>query len=125
MFMLRSPSDAYDRVALDARIAGSDARQLTGVCLDHAIESLGRALAADRAGSVSKRSQALGLCLNALSALTLGIDRQHPMAATLSDFYEGVRTCVAQAVRSFSRETVERARGDLVDVATAMTAAQA
>ena len=120
MFPLRKPSEAYDRVSLDARIAGSDPRQLTTLCLDRAIQSLGLALAADRIAAVQRRGEALGHCLNALGALILGIDRAAPLSAVLGDFYEGLRFTISQSLRNFDVASIETARADLRDVANSL-----
>ena len=120
MLALRNPTDAYDRVSLGARIVGSDPRQLTRLCMDHAIDCLGRALASDAIGATDKRSSSLTGCMNALAALSMGVNTRQQMGSSLIQFYEGLRARIMTCFKDFNRATIDEVQQDLRDVRDVM-----
>jgi hypothetical protein len=123
MFRPADPHEAYRRVELDARVAGSGARGLVDLCIRDAQAALGQAIWADRHDRPDIRRRALMRAQNALGALRLGVDPASPMGPTLLTFYESLgRSVIACQVR-FDPATIERVQADLDDVSRAMLGA--
>ena len=120
-----TPQDAYRRVELDARIGGSDPRQLVTLCYERLISALGSALHAARSGDNSAKSAALTRALSALAALQIGVSNDHQVAWALNHLYEATRQTLLDNVLKFDAAAVETIRADYVDILRAMTAASA
>ena len=120
--MLRAvdPHEAYRRVELDARVAGTHGADLTRLCLSEVDVALGQALWAHDNQRPDVRRRALERAQNGLGALRLGVDRQSPVGPALLTFYEGLAAAVAQNQVRFDAARVEEVRVDLADVASAM-----
>jgi hypothetical protein len=125
MFRLADPHEAYRRVELDARVAGSGARDLLGLCIRDVQAALGQAIWADCHDRPDIRRRALMRAQNALGALRLGVDPASPMGPTLLTFYESLgRSVVACQVR-FDPALAESVRADVGEVGRAMLGAVA
>lgn len=122
--MLRAidPHEAYRRVELDARVAGSNGADLVRLCLREVDVALGQALWAQANQRPDVRRRALERAQNGLGALRLGVDRQSPVAPALLAFYEGLGATVAQNQVRFDPARVEGVRVDLAEVTSAMLA---
>ncbi|MEO5706423.1 MAG: flagellin [Alteraurantiacibacter sp.] len=124
--MLRpaDPHEAYRRVELDARVAGSRAADLVRLCLRDVDAALGQALWAHDNARPDVRRRALERAQNGLGALRLGVDRNSPMGPALISFYEGLgRSVIANQVR-FDAAQVAAVRDDLDEVSRAMLSSQ-
>lgn len=122
--MLRpaDPHEAYRRVELDARIAGSRGADLVRLCLRDVDAALGQALWAHDNARPDVRRRALDRAQNGLGALRLGVDRKSPMGPALLTFYEGLgRLVMANQIR-FDAAQVAQVRTDLDEVSQAMLA---
>ena len=120
--MLRAvdPHEAYRRVELDARVAGSQGADLTRLCLREVDTALGQALWAQDNQRPDVRRRALERAQNGLGALRLGVDRQSPVAPALLAFYEGLTATVAQNQVRFDPARVAVVRADLAEVTSAL-----
>lgn len=124
--MLRAidPHEAYRRVELDARVAGSRGADLTRLCLREVDTALGQALWAQENDRPDVRRRALERAQNGLGALRLGVDRQNPVAPALLTFYEGLAATVTHNQVRFDAVRVEEVRVDLAEVTSAMLGPQ-
>ena len=120
--MLRAvdPHEAYRRVELDARVAGSHGADLVRLCLREVDAALGQALWAQANDRPDVRRRALERAQNGLGALRLGVDRQSPVAPALLTFYEGLAATVGQNQVRFDPARVEGVRVDLAEVTSAL-----
>lgn len=120
--MLRAvdPHEAYRRVELDARVAGSHGADLTRLCLREVDTALGQALWAQENQRPDVRRRALERAQNGLGALRLGVDRQNPVAPALLTFYEGLTATVAQNQVRFDPARVAAVKADLAEVTSAL-----
>lgn len=116
-----TPQDAYRRVEFDARIGGSDPRQLVTLCYEQLIAALGSALHAARNGDNRGKSQALTKALSALMALQLGVGGKEDVVWALRHLYEATRKALLDNVLSFDAKAIETIRSDYVDILQAMT----
>lgn len=119
-----TPSDVYRRVELDARIGGSDPRQLVTLCYEQLIGSLGTALHADERGDNNKKSEGLTRALSAVTALQLGVSGSDSIAAALRHLYEATRKSLLDSVLSFDAASIRTVRQDYIDILRAMNGAQ-
>lgn len=118
-----TPQDAYRRVEIDARVGGSDPRQLVTLCYEQLIGALGSALYAAQAGDNRGKSQAITKALSALTALQIGVTGDEQVAWALRHLYEATRMALLDSVLAFDAATVATIRGDYVDILKAMTSA--
>ena len=120
--MLRQadPHETYRRVELDARVAGSSARDLVELCLREVDAALGQALWAHDNDRPDVRRRALVRAQNGLGALRLGVNVKSALGPTLLTFYDGMMHGVVGCQVRFDPARVAAVRGDLADVAGAM-----
>lgn len=118
-----TPQDAYRRVEIDARVGGSDPRQLVTLCYEQLIGALGSALHAAQTGDNRGKSQAITKSLSALTALQIGVSGDEQVAQALRHLYEATRRALLDSVLTFDAVTVATIRADYVDILKAMTAA--
>lgn len=109
-------ANAYRRVDLDARIEASSGDNLTRICLEEAVASLGQALVAieHRPGHVPHEplSRAHSIAL----WLARSVSPDSPISGPLTQFYGGIATTIARNLTRSSPLELSRARGDLNDV---------
>jgi len=120
-----TPHEAYRRVEFDARIGGSDPRQLVTLCYEQLIGALGLALVAHDRGDNAAKSSAITRALSALAALQLGVSGDDEVAKALRHLYEATRRSLLDMVLAFDPATVTTMRGDYVDILRAVSAAGA
>ncbi len=118
-----TPQDAYRRVEIDARVGGSDPRQLVTLCYEQLIGALGSALHAAQAGDNRGKSQAITKALSALTALQIGVTGDEQVAWALRHLYEATRKALLDNVLAFDEVTIATIRGDYIDILKAMTSA--
>ena len=118
-----TPQDAYRRVEIDARVGGSDPRQLVTLCYEQLIGALGSALHAAQTGDNRGKSQAITKAMSALAALQIGVSGEEQVAWALRHLYEATRRALLDNVLAFDAATITTIRGDYVDILKAMTAA--
>ena len=118
-----TPQDAYRRVEIDARIGGSDPRQLVTLCYEQLIGALGSALHAARGADNSGRSAGMTRSLSALAALQIGVGGDEQVAHALRHLYEATRQALLDSVLVFDAETIETIRADYIEILRAMTGA--
>lgn len=88
--LAQSPSQAYRRVDLDARIEASHGAGLALICLEELRGSLAQAALAHRRDKRAKLAEELARAATIIAFLDSGIDSQNPMRDALRDFYRGV-----------------------------------
>lgn len=120
MLAERNPSAAYRRIEFDARVAGSDGRELLAVCYERLLRAIGDVrIAAARADNAGK-SAALTRALTAVNVLQLGVDRTSPVAPALDAFYAGARRTLLDAAIAFDAAALDGLRSDIAEIAAAM-----
>lgn len=122
MLTATHPATAYRRIEFDARVAGADPRQLVLLCYERLLGGLDRALHAGQRNDNTAKSSALTEALAAITALQLGVNRLHPLAAALDQLYGAAREAVLGSVVAFDSVALNRLRGDIAEVAQGLTA---
>ncbi len=117
------PQDAYRRVEIDARVGGSDPRQLVTLCYEQLIGALGSALHAGQTSDNRGKSQAITKALSALTALQIGVTGDAQVAWALRHLYEATRKALLDSALAFDANSIATIRNDYVDILKAMTAA--
>lgn len=120
-----TPQDAYRKIEIDARIGGSDPRQLVALCYEQLIGALGSALHAAKQGDNRGKSQSLTRALSALAALQMGVKGDDQIAGALRHLYEATRRALLDSVLTFDAETIATVRADFVEILRAMNGASA
>jgi flagellar protein FliS len=118
-----TPQDAYRRVELDARIGGSDPRQLVTLCYEQLIGALGSALHAAERGDNRGKSESLTRALSTVTALQLGVSGENDVSWALRHLYEATRKSLLDCVLAFDADAITLIRQDYVDILRAMTSA--
>jgi len=118
-----SPQDAYLRVELDARVGGSDPRQLVTLCYEQLIGALGTALHAAARGDNRVKSAAMTKALSAVTALHLGISGEGDVVWALRHLYEATRRALLDSVLTFDAVAIGTIRADFIDILRAMSGA--
>lgn len=111
--VIDDPATAYRRVALDARVEGSDGAELTRLCLEQALAEIARARGAT---DLSRRTDALTRGAAALLALQEGVAPANPLRRALVQFYGGVRASLLGAIRAPGNAELAQAERDLAEV---------
>lgn len=120
MFRPADPHEAYRRVQLDARVAGSSSRDLVELCIRDVEAALGQAIWANGNDRPDVRRRALARAQNALGALRLGVDPASAMGPALLTFYEGLSRSVITCQLRFDAELAASVRADIGEVGRAM-----
>lgn len=123
MYHVQSPAEAYRKIDFDARIAGADPEQLVLVCYEQLSTALGSAIHSAQTGDNARKSAALTRALAALTALQLGLDHAHPIAASLSTLYDSARHTVLDSVIQFDATALARLKRDVSEIAEALRGA--
>ena len=123
MLARHTPQDAYRRVEIDARIGGSDPRQLLTLCYEQLIGALGSALHAVQLRDNSGKSAAMTRSLSALAALQIGVSGEEPVSHALRHLYEATRQALLDSVLVFDAATIDTIRSDYIEILRAMTSA--
>lgn len=119
------PEEAYRRVAVEACIRGGAARDITLLCFEQLAGELVRAERADRRGDREARSAALTRAHGALTALEMGLDKAHPLAAPLGHLYGAARAVIIKALVRFEAAGLRQVRLDFAELGEALRAASA
>lgn len=114
-----SPAATYRRVDFEARVAGARPEELVLVCYEQAIDALGSALSAERAGDNPRKSEALTRALAALTALQLGVDEGNPVAPAVGQWLNASRSRILDSVLAFDPAGIAELRADLSEIAGA------
>lgn len=117
-------ADTYRSVEFDARVNGATPADLTDLCFEQFVVSLGRAMHAHQARDPAGRSSALSRAVSCLLALEMGIAGQDGVAATLRDLYARARASVLASVLEWDEPTLKRIRDDFADIREALRAAR-
>ncbi|WP_137681395.1 flagellar protein FliS [Aurantiacibacter suaedae] len=121
MLMLRqNPHDAYRKVQVNARILGSDHKDLVAICFEQVVSELGRAIRANEAGDSTSRSDGLTRAIAAITALEMGLDRSNPVAGALEHLYTAARETILDCVMVFNSEALGEVRADFAEIGAAL-----
>lgn len=112
----RSPSEAYRRVELDARIAASARQDLTRICLEEAVAALGIALHSLERDPARVPGEPLARAHSILAWLASSVAADHPLRDHLRQFYGAQVALLARCMARPSRGELEQARTDLTDL---------
>lgn len=124
MLALRNPQEAYRRVDFEARIEGASPTQLVALCFEQAESALASALFAHQSGNNQAKSKAMTKALAAITALQLGVDGDHDVAAALRQFYGASRRTLLDCALDFDVLTLDTMRRDLHEIAGALVGAK-
>jgi flagellar protein FliS len=119
MLARHTPQEAYRRVEMDARVNGSDPRQLVSLCYEQLIGALGSALHAAAQGDNRGKSAGMTRAMSSLTALQLGVSGEGGVADALRHFYEATRRTLLDNVLAFDPQTIATMRQDFIDIAKA------
>ncbi len=116
MHMLaRNPAATYRRIELDARIEASGSGDLTRICLEEAAAALGQALIVlDRAQSVPR--EPLGRAQSIMVWLTQSVAPDHPLSASLKQFYGGLAHQIGANLLHADRSAIAQILNDINDL---------
>ena len=124
MLALRNPQEAYRRVDFDARIEGASPAQLVALCFEQAEAALASAVFAHQADNNHAKSQAVTKALAAITALQLGVSGEAGVADALRQYYASMRRALLDSALDFDAATIGEMRGDLSEIARALSAAK-
>ncbi|MEO5598690.1 MAG: flagellar protein FliS [Novosphingobium sp.] len=119
MLARHTPQEAYRRVEMDARVNGSDARQLVSLCYEQLISALGSALHAAARGDNRGKSAGMTRAMASLTALQLGVSGETGIATALRHFYEAARRTLLDNVLAFDADAISAMRQDFIDIGRA------
>lgn len=111
-----SPAEAYRKVDLDARIEGSDPKQLTLICLERVRDSLAHARIADRHNGQRARQDAVATAHRVLLGLLRAIDPASPLAGALETVYRTSLHRIERAMRDFDPNSLALVGNDMEDL---------
>jgi len=122
MSFSKGAANAYRRVDLDARIEASSGEDLTRICLEEAVASLGQAVAAieHRPGQIPH--EPLSRAHSIAIWLARGVSADNPLSGPLTQFYAGVAKTIAGNMTRASLLEIAGAHADLKDVLEAARA---
>lgn len=120
MLAISSPSEAYRRVDLDARVEGADQAELVRVCIDQLVGALGTAIFAGQNADNALKSQSLTKALSAATALQMGVSGQGGVAQALRHVYEAARRTILDSVLDFDAARLAVVRDDFREIGQAM-----
>ena len=123
MLAQRDPNQVYRRIDFEARVSGSDPRELVRVCYEQLIGALGGALIAAQRGDNLQKSQTLTRALSALTALQMGVQGDGEIADALRHIYTAARRAVLDSVLNFDTQTIARVRADFVEISESLSRA--
>ena len=107
---------AYRRVDLDARIEASSGEDLTRICLEEAVASLGQAVVAIEHKPDQVPHQPLSRAHSIAIWLARSVTPENPLSSALTQFYGGVAATIARNMTRSSLLELASARNDLRDV---------
>ena len=109
-------ASAYRRVELDARIEAAASEDLTRICLEEAIASLGLAVKSIEARPESVPHDAVARAHSIVLWLARGVADDNPLSGALTQFYGGIAATLSRNLVKASLLELVRARNDLNDV---------
>ena len=119
----QNPAAVYRKVDLDARIEASQSADLTQICLEEAIATLGQALFAIERSPQRAPRESLARAHAIALWLTQSVDPENPMRDNLLQFYGGQAALIRRNLVSPQQVDITRARDDFADILAAARAA--
>lgn len=120
MRMLSStPTAAYRRVELDARIEAAGSADLTRICLEEAALALGQALAALERQPGRIPYEPLGRARSIALWLVGSVEAAHPLRGVLVQFYGGQASAIGQCLTAPDAGIIATVRQDFLDLINA------
>jgi hypothetical protein len=118
--MTANPRESYGKIALDARIEGSDGKALSMICFERAVDELryaGRCEGPDRKAG---RITALQRAANAVLALKAGVEDDNVLRESLLDFYTSIYAGITGLSQQWDAQLAVQLSSDLDDIAGAL-----
>lgn len=109
-------ASAYRRVELDARIEATAGEDLTRICLEEAIASLGVAVKTIEARPGEVPRGAVSRAHSIVLWLARSVSDDNPLSGALTQFYGGIAAMLSRNLVKASLLDLVRARNDLNDV---------
>ena len=123
LLQMESPAAAYRRSSVDARIQGASQADLVQICFEQVVASIGSAIRAHEAKDNGRRSAGLTRAHAALTALTMGVDHNAPLAGALAQLYASAREAILSSVIRFDTAKLALVRDDFRDIGEAFRVA--
>jgi len=118
--LMRSPSAAYARVDLDARIEAASSADLTRICLEEAVAALGQALIALERQPESAPREPLSRAHGIALYLARSVAPDNPMRGALVTFYGGLTDTISRNMVQARYSEIASVRGDFADLLGAL-----
>lgn len=109
-------ASAYRRIDLDARIEAAAAADLTRICLEEAVASLGQALLALDRDPVAVPREPLARAHTITIWLARSVAPDNPLREALTKFYGGLSATIARNLGRSSDGDLAQVRTDLLDL---------
>lgn len=123
LMLARNPAEAYARVDLDARIEAAGGAELTRICLEEAVASLGRAMLALERKPHAVPREALIRAHSIALHLARSVPSDNPLREALVQFYGGQAEAIGRNMRQANTPEISRIRDDFADLLEAASAA--
>ncbi len=112
----RNPVAAYRKVDLDARIEASSGEDLTRICLEEAVATLGQALVSLERNPQSPPREPLARAHGIALWLAQSVAPENPLREQLTQFYGGLGTLIRRNMNEPRVAEIQRIRGDFTDL---------
>ena len=109
-------ASAYRRVELDARIEAAAGEDLTRICLEEAVASLGQAAKAIETRPGKVPHEALSRAHSIVVWLARSVSADSSLSSALTQFYGGIAASLARNMVRPKLLDLVRARNDLNDI---------
>ena len=109
-------ASAYRRVDLDARIEASSSKDLTRICLEEAVASLGQALLVIEKDPEQIPQEPLSRAHGIAVWLARGVSPDNPLSGALVQFYGAMAATLARNLTRSSSLEIAEVRSDLNDL---------
>jgi flagellin-specific chaperone FliS len=114
--LARHPAAAYRRVDVDARIEAAGGSELTRICLEEVVASLGQALLALERNPGAAPREALARAHGIALWLGRSVDPANPLHEPLVQFYGGLASLIRRNMLRAVASEIAQARGDFADL---------
>ena len=114
-----NPSKAYRRVDLDARIEASASGDLTRICLEEVVATLGQALLALERSPERAPRDSLARAHGIVLWLAQSVAPENPLREHLVQFYGNLAALVRRNITNPSSDEIASAQADFADLLAA------
>ncbi|MBS7671345.1 flagellar export chaperone FliS [Croceicoccus gelatinilyticus] len=114
------PAEAYRQVEFDARVNGASPHELTAICFEQLIASIGTAIYAHEAENPELRSRSISRAVSSVIALEMGISGNDVVANAMRDLYGRARQSLLASAIRFNPDALAMIRTDFSEIAEAL-----